>query len=94
MSAGVPVVATQGSGLSEVVTDGETGFLRPMGDIDALAEASLTILNSPELAAKMREAGRARAEKCFQAKSITKQYLKLYNAVLSEQAFPQPAPCA
>jgi glycosyltransferase involved in cell wall biosynthesis len=93
MSAGLPVVASQGSGLSEVVKEGETGLLRPVGDIDALAAACLQILRDPSLALAMGTAGRNRAESCFQAKSITKQYLSLYRAVMSEQRFVEPAPC-
>jgi N-acetyl-alpha-D-glucosaminyl L-malate synthase BshA len=94
MSAGLPVVATTGSGLSEVVEDGITGFLRPVGDVEALAEASLRVLLEPGLGPKMGEAGRRRAENCFQAKAIAERYLHLYESVLDGGKYVPSPPCA
>src|SRR5207247_1542928 len=49
MAVGVPVVATDVKGNREVVLNGETGFLVPLGDVPALAERLRTLLASPEL---------------------------------------------
>lgn len=94
MSAGLPVVATTGSGLSEVVEDGITGFLRPVGDVAALTDASLKILQDPALGKQMGNAGRARAERCFQAKAIAQRYLHLYQSVLDGGKYVPLPPCA
>lgn len=93
MSAAVPVVATEGSGLSEVVVDGVTGFLRPVGDVDALAKASLQILRDDTLACEMGGAARKRASGCFQSDYIVDKYLQLYHAVLEGKAVPELEPC-
>jgi N-acetyl-alpha-D-glucosaminyl L-malate synthase BshA len=93
MSSGLPVVATEGSGLSEVIENAVTGFLRPVGAVDELADAALEILNDPELAKSMAINGRRRAESCFQARNITRQYLELYRAVLDGRELPKEVPC-
>src|SRR3954468_12318305 len=61
MSCGIPVVATTGGAVPEVVgTDGETGFLVPPGDSEALAAKIAYALDHPEHAAAVGAAGRKR----------------------------------
>jgi glycosyltransferase involved in cell wall biosynthesis len=93
-SSGVPVVATLGSGLSEVVVDGKSGYLRPVGDIEGLADACVTILNDPKLAAAMGAAGRERATRCFQPEAILSRYLDLYYALIENREPVIEQPCA
>lgn len=93
MSCGLPVVATLGSGLGEVVEDGNTGFLRPVGDVNALSEACITILKNEQMAKDMGAEGRRRAVNCFQAQSITRSYMSLYDSVLSGTQFKNPNKC-
>ena len=60
MACGVPVVATTGGALPEVVgTDGETGLLVPPGDPGALARRCRRLLDDPVLRARLGAAGRA-----------------------------------
>lgn len=63
MAAGVPVVATDIPGYREVVRANVDGLLVPPGDPDALADAVRRVLSEPELASRLSEAGRARAER-------------------------------
>lgn len=58
MMRGTAVVATRAGGLAEQVRDGETGCLVPLGDVDALAGALLTILSDAALAEAMGASGR------------------------------------
>lgn len=58
---GIPVAATAGKGIPELVTDGETGLLAPVGDHEALGAAIARILRDPALQARLADAGRARA---------------------------------
>lgn len=60
-SAGVPVVATAVGGVPEVIRDGMSGFLAPVGDIDALAAATLKLLRDRELNDFMRREARLNA---------------------------------
>lgn len=63
MAAGVPVVASDIPGYREVVRKDVDGILVPPRDPDALADGVRRVLTDPALAARLREAGRARAER-------------------------------
>jgi N-acetyl-alpha-D-glucosaminyl L-malate synthase BshA len=84
MSAGTPVVSTKGSGLSEVVVDGVTGFTCPVGDVPAFTRASHEILKNPDLAKRMGKAGRERAEALFTPCKVVCEYLSIYRRVMEE----------
>src|SRR5207249_4295837 len=53
MAVGVPVVATDVKGSREVVVDGQTGFLVPLGDTQALGGRLSQVLDSPALRADL-----------------------------------------
>ncbi len=61
MAAGLPVVASDIPGFDEVVIDGLDGLLVPPGDPAALAAAVARLLDEPETAGRLAEAGRRRA---------------------------------
>lgn len=61
MACGLPVIASNGWGLREVVVDGESGLLVPPGHVIAWAEALQFMVDNPETAAQMGAAGRALA---------------------------------
>ncbi|HUE58564.1 MAG TPA: glycosyltransferase family 4 protein [Acidimicrobiales bacterium] len=66
LACGVPLVATTGGALPEVVgQDGVTGMLVPPGDASALAIAIRTVLDDRELAARLSDAGRRRVLERF-----------------------------
>jgi glycosyltransferase involved in cell wall biosynthesis len=65
MAAGLPVVASNVEGLSEVVVDTETGYLLAPRDSKALAEALVKLLENPELRQKMGRKGHEVVEKKF-----------------------------
>ncbi len=81
MACGVPVVASAVGGLPEVVVDGETGFLRPPGDVEAMAEAVLSLLDHDELRLRLGAAARARAELLFAPAAVLPRYEALYREV-------------
>jgi len=60
-----PVVATDVLGTQEVVEDGETGFLTPLGDTKAMAEKIYMLSNSPKLMEQMGASGKKRVEEYF-----------------------------
>jgi len=55
----VPVVASRSGGAEEIMVNGETGFLMPVGDPEALAEATLRMISEPDQARAMAVKGRA-----------------------------------
>ncbi len=67
MSQGLPVVATRGGAVMELVEDGRTGLLVPDGDPEALAAALARIAAEPELRYALGMAGRQAVETRFAA---------------------------
>ncbi|GIW29592.1 MAG: N-acetyl-alpha-D-glucosaminyl L-malate synthase BshA [Meiothermus sp.] len=84
MASGVPVVASRVGGLPELIEEGKTGFLRPMGDIPAMLEASLEILTSRTRRRAMGEAARARAIEHFRPEVVLPRYLEVYEKTLNK----------
>jgi glycosyltransferase involved in cell wall biosynthesis len=60
MASGLPVVATAVGGVPELLDRGRAGVLVPPNDVEALASAIKGLLDDPEGAARLAEAGRAR----------------------------------
>ena len=85
MACGLPVVATNVGGTSELVRDGREGFLIPPGDVDALVARSLQILADPMQHARMRAAARTRAED-FGVAQMVRATQAVYDRALSERA--------
>jgi len=83
MACGAPVVASNAGGLPEVVADGVTGYLLPVGAIDQMAEAGVRILSDPEHAKALSKAARALALERFSATAIVPRYEALYDRVSS-----------
>ena len=86
LSSGVPVVGTSGSGLSEVVEDGHSGRLFPVGDVDGMAGAGAEILADPDLWEAMSEAGRSRAVGRFSAERVVPMYEAFYRDLVDGTA--------
>ena len=74
-----PVVATPVGGTPELVVDGETGLLVPPRDPEALAAALQRLLEDPDLARRLGEAGRTRVAERFTAAAQTRRILELYD---------------
>jgi glycosyltransferase involved in cell wall biosynthesis len=66
-ACGLPVLATTVGGLTDIVADGESGFLVPPADGVALAMRLRLLIADAELRARLGRAARARAESCFDA---------------------------
>ena len=84
MACGVPVVATDGGALPEVV--GDAGITVPKRDEIALADAIGTLLAKPELRQSLARKGRARVLKLFSWEVAAKDMSKLYRQVISGKA--------
>lgn len=73
-----PVVATDCSGSSELVREGETGFLVPRQDPEALANSIAYLLDNPDEARRMGQAGRKHIEEHFSLKTMVDKTVDIY----------------
>jgi N-acetyl-alpha-D-glucosaminyl L-malate synthase BshA len=87
MACGVPVVASAVGGLPEVVVQGRGGFLFPLGDVEAMAQKVLELLQQPQELARQKALARARAQ-VFAQDQVVSRYEALYQSLLS----PSPRP--
>ena len=83
MGAGRPVVATEVGGTPEAVRDGETGFLVPARNPEAMAQRIVELLNNPARAKEMGANGRRVAEQEFSCEAQLKKTESLYERLLS-----------
>ncbi|MEI6467415.1 MAG: glycosyltransferase [Verrucomicrobiota bacterium] len=81
--AGVPVAATAGGGLPEIVSDNVTGRLVPVGDDAALAGAINQLLDEPATGARLVAASAARVRAEFSVAAMTAKYEAVYGEVLA-----------
>ena len=78
LASGVPVVGSRAGGLVEVVDEGVTGALRDIGDVDAMAAASVEILSDRDRWQAMSDAAATDARARFSRDDIVRQYEALY----------------
>jgi L-malate glycosyltransferase len=83
-SFGKPVIATRVGGVNEIVIDGETGFLRRLGGVDAMAAAIRKLAADPALCGRMGAAAKARAQEHFSAEVTVNKYVDFYRRVMAE----------
>lgn len=92
MAAGLPVVATRIRGCREEVIDGETGYLTPVRDGRALAEALGHLAADEELRRKMGEAGRRRADEYFSEQRVIGRQMDCLRRIFGEKGLAWPRP--
>ncbi len=88
--AGKPVVGSLSGGASEAVLDGKTGLLVNPDSTDDVANAVLTILQDPQLAARMGSAGRAWALDTFSEAALSRSLQELLRPYgIASQSLPK-----
>jgi len=85
MACAKPVVVSDVGGLPEIVQNGETGFLFPAGDADALARLTGQLCESPELRRHMGRNARVYAETHCSVGKIYKETMLLYSLALNRE---------
>ncbi len=83
MACGVPVLASRVGGIPEVVVDGETGALAPVGAVDEMTERALAILTDQQAHERMKRNAVARALE-FSVERVVPRYEQLYESVLGD----------
>jgi glycosyltransferase involved in cell wall biosynthesis len=87
MAACKPVVATNGGGVPEIVVDNVTGFLVPMGDVSAMADAICKIVEDPVMARRMGLQGFMRVRKLFTIESTVQKVEAVYRQILEAHSY-------
>ena len=82
MRASLPVVATAVAGVPESVSDGETGYLVPRGDVATLRDRIRRLLLDPELRRRHGKAGRVAYERRFTLDTFVDRTVAVYEAAL------------
>ncbi|MGB5306995.1 MAG: TIGR03088 family PEP-CTERM/XrtA system glycosyltransferase [Gammaproteobacteria bacterium] len=84
MACGLPVVATRVGGNEELVREGETGFLVPRADPQAMAAALLNYVDHADLRAAHGASARTRAEGAFSIARMVNRYLEVYDELCQQ----------
>ncbi|MGH3933010.1 MAG: glycosyltransferase, partial [Pseudonocardiaceae bacterium] len=83
MAAGVPVVATDCGALRDMITDGDEGFLVPVGDAAALADRIARLAADPALRTRQGLRGRSRAERNHRIETTAEAFQDLLSALVA-----------
>lgn len=73
-----PIVATRATGVIDVVVNGESGLISPIGDVHSMAENILKILLNPGLAQQLSRAALSKAEAEFSRNQVLQQLEQFY----------------
>jgi len=87
LAAATPAVATDVGETREVIRDGESGFVVPPSDPEALAGALLELLRSPERAKQMGLAGRRHVYPRFSIERLAADTAGLFRSLLQEKGY-------
>jgi glycosyltransferase involved in cell wall biosynthesis len=82
MACGLPVIATRGSSLPEVVEDGVSGILCNKDNVANFSDAARKLAANPELYKYMAKAARMRAINLFSSQGMVDAYVKIYTRYL------------
>ena len=82
-AAGVPVITTDATGAVESIVNRETGYIVPVGDIDALSAAIDTLLSDPPLRKCMGEAGCGWVNAVFRREIVWAAQMEVYKQLIS-----------
>jgi UDP-N-acetyl-D-mannosaminuronate dehydrogenase len=83
----LPIVATDARGCRQVVDDGTTGLLVPVGDAGALGAAIRALAASPDRRRAMGAAGRAKAEREFDEGDVVRRVMDAYRWAATQRGF-------
>jgi glycosyltransferase involved in cell wall biosynthesis len=87
-AAGKPVIGAAATGIVDLIADGETGLLFPVGDATALAETIVKLVEDKPLARKLALAGQEQVKRNFRQELIWSALRREYLKVLQGQGAP------
>lgn len=84
MACKVPCIATRVGGVPELIEDGVTGLLFPVGNVEEMAAGAIALLKDRTRFEAMRDAARKDAQKRFCASLVLPRYVKFYEQILAQ----------
>lgn len=84
MACEVPVIASKVGGIAEVVSDGETGFLSEVGNIEKMSTDAARLLSDEELRREMGRRARESAIERYRTDVVIPQYIDFYEKVIAK----------
>jgi N-acetyl-alpha-D-glucosaminyl L-malate synthase BshA len=88
MACRVPPIATNIGGIPELIDHGINGLMFPVGDVDAMAQAAITLLQDPDRLETMARAARQTAQDRFCTTRIIPLYEAYYHQILNRVVLP------
>lgn len=82
MAAGVAVVSTDCGGPRDLIEDGISGLLVPVGDYEKMAEATLSLLRDNAKRAQIAEAGKTRVKSYFNVECFNQKVLSVFDGLV------------
>ena len=82
---GLPIVATDIRGCRQVVDDGSNGFLVPVLDTDALANALQKLGDDPDLRERASAASLAKSRREFDERNVVRIVMETYDRVAADR---------
>ena len=89
-AAGKPVVGASATGIVDLIVDGETGLLFPVGDVAALVEALARMITDKTLAGELGHAGQERVKREFRQQQIWEALYREYIRLLKSRNMSTP----
>lgn len=90
MASALPVIATQVGGNADLVADGQTGYIVPAADANALAQRLVQLATAPDQAHALGLAGQKRVAQHFSMRAMVATYQRVYDEQRSRTLDPQP----
>lgn len=82
MAFGLPIIASNISGISEQIENGKSGLLIPPGNSELLASKIQYLLEKPQVAEKLGQSARKRFESHFTEDAVKEKYNKLFQDLI------------
>jgi glycosyltransferase involved in cell wall biosynthesis len=90
MAEGLPVIATDGGGVQEIISHQNSGILVPMGEADALTGALLALLRDPAQAGRLAQAGHRAVRERFTAAHTARKLESIYDRIYPRSSENRP----
>ena len=75
--AGLPVISTASGGPQEIIKEGITGYLAPVGDVETIAQCIIRLAQDPNRAAQMGQAGATHVRETFSPARFCEEFKAL-----------------